>query len=184
MIDKVIKRIVISILIICVMILGWMLSILLIFNRKVSVPMNIINYKTYYEAKDILYKQLYDNVCAFNNQQYKEYIEKDLGLNFYIYAYKNLGEIYDGKAYPTIRTIIIDDDLIGYAYCQTFAHEVLHLKLCLKNETYISYETFKYLYEDEVLHNVGVAYGWRQLTNPPASEYNIQAQVVYYLTNK
>ena len=173
-----------SIVVILIILLVWMVPILVIFNRKVEVPMNIINYKTYYEAKEMLYEQLYDNSCYFTKEEYKTYIEKDLGLNCYIYAEKDLGAIYTGKAYPMIRTIIMDDDLINYQYCQTFAHEVLHLKLCLKNETYISYETFKYLYEDEVLHNVGVAYGWRQLTNPPASEYNIQAQVVYYLTNK
>lgn len=181
---KVLYRIAIVLLTLSVMFLSWCFSVILIFNRKKEVPIVVVNYKNYYQALSILEQELYEDELTLTKVEIKSYVEKDLGLKFYIYAEKDLGITYSGKAYPIIRTIIMDDDLINYQYCQTFAHEVLHLKLCLKNETYICYETFKYLYEDKVLHNVGVAYGWRQLTNPPASEYNIQAQVIYYLTNK
>ena len=184
MLDKVIWRIVLAVLIICVIVLGWVFSILLIFNRQVEIPITIVNYKNYYEALSILQKELGKNPCKFNDSQYKEYVEKDLGLSFYIYKEKDLGNKFNGKAYPTIRTIFLHEELTGYEYCEVFVHEAIHIKRCIKNEKYVCYETFKYLYEDEVLHHVGVAYAWKQMNTSYSWDYNIQTQVIYYLTNQ
>ena len=108
MLDKVIWRIVLAILIICVIVLGWIFSILLIFNRQVEIPITSVNYKNYYEALNILQKELGKNPCKFNDSQYKEYVEKDLGLSFYIYKEKDLGNKFNGKAYPTTSYILFD----------------------------------------------------------------------------
>jgi hypothetical protein len=184
MLDKIIFRVVIAILILCVLVLGWCVSIIIIFNRDVATPNTISNYKQYYNAVDILRKELYENVCEFTNEEYREYIEKDMGLKFYIYKEIDLKDNYYGKAYPIIMTMFLDKDLEGYDYCETFVHEAIHLKQIVADETYVCYETFKYLYEDEVLHNVGVVYGWKQMNKSTPNEYNIQEQVVYYLTQK
>lgn len=166
------------------MVLGWCVSIIIIFNRDVDYPNTISNYNQYYKAVDILRKELYEDVCDFSNKEYREYIEENIGLNFYIYKEVDLKDNYNGKAYPIIRTIFLDKDLNGYRYCQTFVHEAIHIKQCVANETYVCYETFKYLYEDEVLHNVGVVYGWQQMNKMYKDEYNIREQVIYYLTQK
>lgn len=182
--DKIIFRVVIVILILCIMVLGWFLSIILIFNRDVDYPNTISNYEQYYKARDILRNELYEDVCSFTNDEYREYIEKSIGLKFYIYKEKDLNNGFNGKAYPIIRAIFIDKDIVGYKYCETFAHEAIHIKECVGNETYVCYETFKFLYEDEVLHNVGVVYGWEQMNKSKPSQYNIREQVIYYLTQK
>ena len=184
MLDKVIFRVVIVILILCAMVLGWCVSIGIIFNRDVDYPQTVANSRQYYEAMDILRKELYDNTCDFTDEEFKQYVENDMDFHFYIYKETQLSNGYNGRAFPIIRTIFLDEDLTGYQYCQTFVHEVIHIKQCVANETYVCYETFKYLYEDEVLHNVGVAYGWKQLQNSYKGEYNIDEQVIYYLTQK
>jgi hypothetical protein len=184
MLNKIIFRVVIAILILCVLVLGWCVSIIIIFNRDVAAPDTISNYAQWYKALDILKKDLYKDVCNFTNDEYKEYVEDDLGLNFYIYKETDLHDGFNGKAYPIIRTIFIDRDVKGYEYCITFVHEAIHIKECIADETYVCYETFKFLYEDEVLHNVGVVYGWQQMNKYEPNEYNIREQVIYYLTQK
>lgn len=184
MLNKVVFRISIAIILFCVIFLSYICVIVIVFNRDVAVPSTISNYKQYYEAVDILRKELYENTCNFTNEEYRKYIEEDLKLSFYIYKEVDLNDNYNGKAYPIIRTIFLDKDLKGYIYCQTFVHEAIHIKQCVADETYVCYETFKYLYEDEVLHNVGVVYGWQQMNKMYKDEYNIQEQVIYYLTQK
>ena len=184
MLDKIIYRVVVSILILCVMFLGWCVAVIIIFNRNVTFPNVISNYSQYHMAIDVLKKDLYNNTCNMSNKEYREYLEEDLGLSFYIYKEKDLSNGFNGKAYPVIRTIFLDKDLSGYEYCQTLVHEMIHIKECVANETYVCYETFKYLYEDEVLHNVGVVYGWQQMNKTYKDEYNIREQVIYYLTQK
>ena len=110
-------------------------------------------------------------------------IEQDFNFKFYFYKERNI-EGCDGLTYFTIRTIVIEKDLNEYQYCKTFAHEVLHLKLFIQQEDFICYETFKYLYESEELHNVGVWYGLQQLRGCYSGKYNISGHVVNYLTNK
>ena len=166
------------------MVLGWCVSVIIIFNRQVAYPNVISNYNQYYVAIDALKKDLYNDACTMSNEEYREYLEDDLGLNFYIYKEKDLKDGFKGKAYPIIRTIFIDKGIAGYEYCQTLVHEMIHIKHCVANETYVCYETFKYLYEDEVLHNVGVVYGLQQMNKTYKDEYNIREQVIYYLTQK
>lgn len=186
MLNKIIFRIVAAMLLLCVLWIAWVWTITLLGDRDKEVPCFNWTYKEYYNACDILYKDLYNNVCNFTNEQYREYIEKDLNLKFYIYKEDDLINTLglDGNTNAILRTIWIDETLTDTEYCETFVHEAMHLKKCIKNETYVCYETFKYLYEDEVLHNVGVVYGWQQMNKSEPSEYNIREQVIYYLTQK
>ena len=184
MLDKIIFRVVTVILILCVLVLGWCVAIIIIFNRNGDYPNTVSNYKQYHEAVRILREELYENVCNFTHEEYRRYVEESLDFRFYIYKEKDLQSGYNGRAYPIIRTILLDKDLSDYEYCQTFVHEVIHIKQCIKDETYVCYETFKFLYEDDVLHNVGVVYGWQQMNKMYKDEYNIQEQVIYYLTQK
>ena len=182
--DKIIFRVVSVILLLCVLILGYCVAVIIVFNRDKEVPNTISNYQQYYKAVDILREELYDNTCNFTKKGYREYIEKDIGIKAYIYKETDLKDGLNGKAYPIIRTVFIDRNIEDYEYCITFVHEVIHIKECIANETYVCYETFKYLYEDDVLHNVGVIYGWQQMNKCTPNEYNIQEQVIYYLTQK
>ena len=185
MLDKIIFRVVAFIILISILWLSWCGIITLLGDRQKDVPSFHWGYKEYYEAYNILYEELYTNICNFTNKQYREYVEKDMGLRFYVYKEKDLhSQGLDGLTDAIIRTIWIDETIKDSDYCETFVHEAIHLKQCIKDETYVCYETFKYLYEDEVLHNIGVIYGWQQLTIMKPSEYNIREQVIYYLTQK
>lgn len=108
-----------------------------------------------------------------------------MNLSMYIYCESRLGELYKGITSPIFRTIIIDEELKGYDYCETFAHEAIHLKYIVDNERYVCFETFKYLYENDKLHDVGVWYGYNQITRGHTLvEYDISDLVIDYLTNK
>ena len=82
------------------------------------------------------------------------------------------------------RVIVIDSEISGYKYCETFVHEALHLKKFSGNETYISFETFRYMYETKELKNVAVCYGLEQIYGEFYEEYNVAHLIVDYLTKK
>lgn len=175
----------ITILITCFTILFYCLTLLLIFHRGLDLPTPQITYQQYTKAKEILEEDLHENPCWFTDQEFKNYIEKDFNLKFYIYTESDLKGNYNGKTYPVTRTIVIDNELNGYGYCKTFVHETIHLKHMVANERYVCFETFKYLYESDDLHDVGVWYGYRQVVNGHyLAEYNISDLVVDYLTKE
>lgn len=130
-----------------------------------------------------LYKEHRRQLIVNTNKHYRTIIEKDLGCYFYLYKETDLND-YAGKCFPTIRLIVIDKDIIGNMYCMTLAHEMMHLKLMRKQESYICFETFKYLYESEIMHDVGVWYAIKQIEGDFKGEYNVSNQIVDYLTNK
>lgn len=140
-----------------------------------------------YTQRHLVLKELYEEynrpLLVTSNEGYRRIIEQDLECYFYFYKETNLNE-GAGKCYVTIRLIVLDERLKGNQYCVTFAHELMHLKKFRKQESYICFETFKYLYENSKLHNSGVWYAIKQLEGAYSGEYNISNQIVDYLTNK
>jgi hypothetical protein len=177
------SKIVAFILLICVVVLVYLGSTSVIFFRKKYMPLQLYSQVDYHKAFNKLLKEYNSDEKINSKSWYRSKIEQDFNFKFYFYKERNI-EDYDGLAYFTIRTIVIEKDLNEYQYCKTFAHEVLHLKLFIQQEDYICYETFKYLYESEELHNVGVWYGLQQLRGCYSGKYNISGHVVNYLTNK
>jgi hypothetical protein len=154
----------------------------LIFFRDKKIPPYINSQLDYLNAYDILCQE-YDDTCQKPKAYYKEFVEDDMGVKFYFYGERKLDK-HNGLTFATIRLIVVDNTIDGYEYCVTFAHECIHLKQFVSDERYVCYETFKYLYESEELHEVGVWYGYRQLYGCYNGEYNIEDLVVNYLTNK
>lgn len=169
-------------LLMCVLTLAYFGTCGLIFFRDKSIPPHINTQLDYLNAYDVLLQE-HDDTRQKPKAYYKEFVEKDMGVKFYIYGEKELGK-YNGKTFVTIRLILIDNTIDGYEYCTTFAHEIIHLTHFVANERYVCYETFKYLYESEELHEVGVWYGCRQIYGYYSGEYNISDLIVNYLTNK
>lgn len=173
----------IAILLLMCLTIGVYLGVVcVVFFRNKQLPLQVYSQVNYLNAYDFLIREYDDKCNSESKEYYKDLIEKDLGMSFYIY--KEMQIECSGKAYPTIRTIVIDDDVTGYDYCMVLAHEIMHIKLFIKQEDYVCYETFKYLYESEELHNVGVWYALRQLNGYYSREYNISGHIVNYLTNK
>lgn len=159
----------------------YIISIGIAFNRDIRVPVVFPQQSKYIMAYNILNEE----IGELNKTDYelREMIAKDLGLKFYFYNERSM-EYYAGKTYVTIRLILMDIDANGFEYAQVFTHEVMHLKKMVANESWVCFETFKYLYEHEELHNVGVWYGQKQLQGCYGGEYNIADLIVNYLTNK
>lgn len=137
----------------------------------------------YREAIDILQNSYTDFEEHKSNEEYRKFVEDDLGLHFYIYSEKDIGGEHDGRIYPLARWIVINTEADGYRYCMAFVHEAIHLKEFIGQADYVCFETFKYLYESEELHNVGVWYGLSQIYGFYSDEYDISQHIVSYLTN-
>ena len=173
---------VLNILIIILLVVNiYLLSIGILFLRDIRVPVVFPQQSQYIMAYEVLNKDIEE--LTKTDDEFRDMIAKDLGLKLYFYKEKPMQE-YVGKTYVTIRLILMDTNANGYEYAQVFAHEVIHLKKLVANETWVCFETFKYLYEHEELHNVGVWYGQRQLQGCYYGEYNIANLIVNYLTNK
>lgn len=178
-----IKKVAIAILILCILVLTYCLCGILILCRKKIMQCDALMQRDYLEAINILRSSDSKVYEPKTKEEYRSFIEKDLGVNFYIYSEKNLYD-YAGKTYPLIRLIIIDESISGYKYCETFVHEAIHLKEFIGQEDYVCFETFKYLYESEELHSVGVWYGISQIYGFYNGEYDVSHLIVDYLTNK
>lgn len=157
-------------------------TIYIIKYRKMSLPVGITSEIAVLQAYTRLCNE-YDRLCDSETKEYyKNKIDQDLDVGLYFYSEKELDRTGYSNCY--FRTIKIDERVSGYVYCETFTHETMHLKYYTANERFVCYETFKYLYESEELHNIGVWYGLKQLNGDYSGEYDISGLVVNYLTNK
>ena len=120
------------------------------------------------------------------NEDYRKIVEKDFGCGFYIYSEKDIEKGYNGKCYAFIRLIQIDDKASGFNYLTSFAHEMIHLTEFIKDEQYVAWKTFKYLYEhdDPEFHSFGVRMGIYVFYNFYPEEYNCTAQIIEYFVRK
>jgi hypothetical protein len=153
------------------------------FSRKIHLPIQEYTAEEHSIALDILEEDYNPIGEQRTDSEYKQLVEKQVGISFYFYTEKDLGNRLDGTTHPLLRIITIDSTISGYDYCIALAHEALHLKTFCANERYICIETFKFLYEneDEELHNIGVWYARDQLFGLYRGDYNIQDFIINYL---
>ena len=157
----------------------------LVVYREKDMEVETVTYMDCYNALNILRQDINKNHCTMSKDEFREFVEDDLGVHFYIYKERDFKGKYVGKTYHPIRTIVLDKNLEDYTYFVQFVHELMHLKTYVAQEDYICFETFKYLYESEELHDVGVWYALRKLNGFQGSgEYCIDYHIVNYLTNK
>lgn len=180
-----ISKIGIGLILIGVIFLVYMVILVFIYYREIDMPVVIYTPNEYNKVLADLWSEYIPLNTQRTNQEYKELIEEELDLNFYIYCEKDL-KWNDGLELKPIRTIIIDNDLSGYEYCLNFIHEAMHFKRLSANETYIHFETFKYLYENEdiELHNFGVRFAIKQLRGDYKEDYNCHDQIIGYFRSK
>ena len=178
-----VEKFCISIIILCVLVLIYLGTCAILFFRNREIPYVTYTQLDYYNVVDKLYLESYNgNNKALSNSSYKKTLEQELNPQLYIYKEKNAHKQYAGLTLPIIRTIIIDSEIDGYDYCLTLTHEIMHLNHFIANERYICFETFKFLYENEKLHDVGVWYAYKQLTVIYSKDYYIADLVIDYLT--
>jgi hypothetical protein len=176
-------RIVAILLLMCILMITYLGVVVVVFYRKKNLPIAIVGHYEVTKALDRLEREYNENEPSKTKTYYKNFIEKDLGLKAYIYSENEL-EHHSGLTYPTIRLIVMDNRLGGYSYCTTFVHEAIHLTEFIQQEDYVTWRTFKYLYESEELHNVGVWFAERQILGYYQGEYNVADFIVDYLTKE
>lgn len=149
-----------------------------ILYRRVDMPCNKYTYSNYVEAYNILENQKIPNLKILTKDEYKSRID----VKKHIYLEANTRTCY---AFPQINTIIMDNSLEGHAYCVFLAHEKIHITKYSANETYVYFETFKFLYEsnDTYLKQAGITYGLQQLNDLYFDEKDVKGQIINYLTN-
>jgi hypothetical protein len=179
------EKALVSVLLFCVLCLAYVFGCVIILERDITMPYRNLMPSDYNKAVEILRKENKNPSFDWLNskKEYREFIAKDLGIGLYFYSEKKMVGYY-GKTYPIARVIVIDSEISGYKYCETFVHEALHLKKFSGNETYISFETFRYMYETKELKNVAVCYGLEQIYGEFYEEYNVAHLIVDYLTKK
>ena len=162
----------------------YMLIVMIVFFRPIKVPTELYSNEEYNQVFNILNADYEQPTQQIGKYEYKRIIEDQLGLSMYFYTEGDLANSIEGVTHILLRKIVIDSTIEGYEYCLAFAHEALHLKTYSKNETYVCMETFKFLYENEKLHNVGVWYARQQLMGLYTGEYDIKSYIINYITEK
>ena len=183
-VDKVTK-VMLIILYICLVILTIETIIACIFHRSIDMPES--DYDTYdkIHAYKVLYSE-YDkgvNSWQMDKKFYRDTVTDLAKLGPYLYFEKDIKSA-SGLSIALIPSIIVDEELDdAEIYCWVFTHEVMHIKRFSANETYVCFETFKFLYESEndYLHNAGVRYGTRQLNGYYHGEYDCSGYIINYL---
>lgn len=153
-----------------------------VYYRDKKLPLCIFTNNSYAKAYTILNND-YKQPEYMPNEYYKNYIDDLLDNRFYLYFTKDLKNNY-GLSLPAIRTIIVDSNINNYDYCVAFMHESIHMKEFVNNEKYVAFKTFKILYEDEQLHNVGIWYAINMFNGVYSEEYDVRGNIINYLTNK
>lgn len=173
----------IGLILLGVILIVYMSILVFISFRKIDMPVVIYTSNEYNKVLADLWVEYIPLNTQRTNQEYKELLEEELDLNFYIYCEADLKSNCGLRLTP-IRTMIIDKELSGYEYCLTFTHEAMHFKRFSANEIYICFETFKYLYEnkDTELHNFGVRYAITQLRGE--ADYDCHDQIIGYFRSK
>lgn len=184
--SKLKKCLIVLVAILCVIVIYTIVTCI-IFYRPIKMELGLYNNDKLYRAYNILYNEYNeDMIYKRNKEEYRRIIEKELDLKHYLYFEREFKSNNDGVMFIGVRTIIIDSTLSEYQYCVAFTHEALHFVKFSGNETYITFEAFKYLYEneDEELHNMGACMGFRQLLGAYKGDYDCSKYIVNYLTNK
>jgi hypothetical protein len=135
-------------------------------------------------ARNYLWKKHDPYVNPTTNDVYKKKIDNLLTPHPYKLKIKNLNWFKsDGVAVTFFNTIYIDDDVKGINYCITLTHEILHYQYSSDTERFISYMTFKVLYEsnDKHLSNASMKWAYTKLGLTETSKYDCKDLIINYL---
>lgn len=157
-----------------------------VFLRKGIIDNYSYSNEEYSTVLGRLVNEYKPNQRERTNKEYREIVERDFSCGFYFYTEKDLEKGYNGKCFAIVRLIQIDDKATGFRYLTAFAHEMIHLTEFIKDEQYVAWKTFKYLYEhsDPEFHNLGVKLAICTFYNFYPEEYNCVPQIIEYFVRK
>lgn len=172
----------ILILFVCTMSSTLLYRYLCVFN-KVAVS-NSYTFDEWYSTRQILYKE-YKQVGPANRtyDTLRADINELTNFDFYFLFYsENLDE--DGRALAPFYIIQMKPDLTLANYTYTLTHEIMHHKLLCANEAYVSFSTFKALYEsgDPFFKQVAIEEALDTMYKHPYHEYNYTGELIKYFS--
>ena len=139
------------------------------------------------EDIELVMNYLWDNhdpyIFPVTNEIYKEKIDKLLIRHDYELIVKDLTKYnVDGVSMTLLNRVYIDDDVKGINYCMTLCHEILHYVYSSDNERYISFMTFKVLYEsnDSDLRNASMKWAYDKLKKINDKTYDCKDLLINY----
>lgn len=144
-----------------------------------------LSYKNY-KPKPYEYTQLYNpqvNI-TLDKSSAKKIINK-LVKTPHIYKEKSFDGY--GRSIILFRKVEINTNLSIEDYIVTYTHELTHIKYCTENETWVSYKTFKTLYEsgNAELRYIALNYANEVLRGEwKGTGYDCGYYILKYLTNK
>ena len=125
-------------------------------------------FTSYADIKPKIYERVYLDIPEFYVPEKKEDCIK-LVRDFYCipHLYFEIEEEPGTNGRTTIfpPIVFVDKDLSNQQLILTYAHELTHIKYQTVNETFVTFMTFKALYEsdNETLHGCGLTLAWRVL---------------------
>lgn len=144
-----------------------------------------LSYNTY-KPKEYEYTQLYNpqvNI-TLDKSSARKLISK-LVKTPHTYKEKQIDGY--GRSIILYRKVEINTNLDIEDYVITYTHELMHIKYCTENETWVSYKTFKTLYESEnaELKYIALNYANKVLSGYwQGTEYDCGYYILKYLNNK
>lgn len=102
----------------------------------------------------------------------------------YVLDFKNIAPT-SGVTRPLLRYVVLDSNISGWDAIETLTHELLHIQLCVKDENYVEFMTFKVLYESNnpilVLKAKEIAYNQCTLGHRENTAYDCSYYIAKYL---
>lgn len=179
------KFITTMLIIICSLLIYDIVAISIFFgiNKVASIPYTTEEWQ---QARDILEAEYSKHAQYKSKDEYTSLIKKQINAKLYICVESDI--MYnltsdDGDAFINLRLIMIHTKLTLSSYCYVLAHELLHIKTFTKNERYIDFQTFKYLYynEDPGLHQTGADLALYHIYKYKDAEYLCDDLIIHNL---
>lgn len=117
-----------------------------------------------------------------NKQACKNLVKTHYNIPHF-YVEKELDAVTAGRALYIPPIVFIDDGLVGVGYITTYVHELMHIKYQTKNERFVTFQTFKTMYEsgDETLRGCAMDLAYMVVCGGYEKEYDCGYYILEYL---
>ena len=151
--DKAYNRFLTTSIAICLVLICYLLTTLVVIKMRYK-DYGLENYSIadYYKVNDYITNKYYEleGTHVLTVATAEEKIKQEIQPKFYILIKaKPFIDYASGITLPPFRIIVVDADRDQREYLTDLAHEFVHLKYMVANETWTQFNTFKILYESK-----------------------------------
>ena len=148
-----------------------------------TLDAHLINILPYKESVGIEIEYNVVRLSTYNEKIMTERINALFDFPQYSLNRKNLDTTTLGYCVFFMRLIVVDDIMSLENYVLTLTHELVHLTYFTRNERWVSFMTFKTLYESEYgyFEQIALAYADAQVNHQYPYEYDCGGYIEEYL---